>query len=161
MMIDNASINKNMIVMMTKKLKRENKNFIAKRHILCFAHILNLVVQSASKSFDTPSATQLMEEEGGQKLTTSDYVSDMDVQEDADVGTSTSTSMHRLHVTLGKAMAKVRTLVRAAHNDSQRRLMYAKLCGGVRPPSPPRHDTMAPEEPVCTRIYSLIFISLL
>ena len=26
------------------------------------------------------------------------------------------------------------------------------LCGGVRPPSPPRHDTTAPEEPTPTRV---------
>ena len=85
-----------MIVLMAKKLKRENKNFIAKRHITCFTHILNLIVQSTIRSFANPSATQLMEEEGDQQLTASDYDSDMDVQEDVDVGTSTSTSMHRL-----------------------------------------------------------------
>ena len=128
MTTDNAFSNKKMIAMMAKKLKRENKKFTAKRQILCFAHILNLVVQSAIKSFDIPSAIQLMEEEGDEQLTTFDYASDMDVEEDVDIGTSTSTSMHRLHVTLGEAMAKVRTLVRAARNGSQRWLMYAKLC---------------------------------
>ena len=105
MTTDNASSNKKMIAMMVKKLKRENKNFTAKRHILCFAHILNLVVQSAIKSFDIPSASHLMEEEDDEKLTASDYASDMDVEEDVDVGTLTSTSMHRLHVTLGEAVA--------------------------------------------------------
>ena len=111
MTTDNASSNKKMIVMMAKKLKRENKNFNAKRHIPCFAHILNLVVQSVIKSFDIPSASQLMEEEGNKKLTASDYASDVDVKEDVDVGTSTLISMHRLHVPLGEAVAKVRTLV--------------------------------------------------
>ena len=120
----NASINKKMISMMAKKLKRENKNFTAKRHKTCFAYILNLVVQSAIKSFDIPSTSQLMEEEGYKQLIASDYASDMDVEDDVDVGTSTSTSMHRLHVTLGKAVEKVRILVRAASNGSQRRLMY-------------------------------------
>ena len=130
MMIDNASNNKKMISMMAKKLKRENNNFIVKRHIPCFAHILNLVVQSTIKSFDIPSASHLIEEEGDEQLTASDYASDMDVKEDVDLGTSTSTStsMHRLHVTLGEGVAKVRTLVWAAHNGSQRQLMYAKLC---------------------------------
>ena len=123
MTIDNASSNEKMIAMMAKKLKRENKNFTAKRHIPCFAHILNLVVQSAIKSFDIPFAIQLMEEEGDEQLMASDYASDMDVEEDVDVGTSTSTSMHRLHVILGEAMEKVRTLVRAARDGSQRRLM--------------------------------------
>ena len=52
MTTDNASSNKKMIAMMVKKLKRDNKNFTAKRHIPCFANILNLVVQSAIKSFD-------------------------------------------------------------------------------------------------------------
>ena len=52
----------------------------------------------------------------------------MDVEEDVDVGTSTSTSMDRQHVTLGEAVAKVRTLLLAARNGCQRRLMYAKLC---------------------------------
>ena len=35
--------------------------------------------------------------------------------------------------------------------------------GGVRPPSPPRHDTTAPEEPVCARasIRLSLFIYLL
>ena len=56
----------------------------------------------------------------------------MDVEEDVDVGSSTLTSMHRVHVTLGKAVGKVRTLVRATHNGSQRRLMYAKLCDDLK-----------------------------
>ena len=91
-----------MIPMIAKKLKRDNKNFTAKRHIPCFAYILNLVVQSAIKSFDIPSASHLMEEEGDEQLTAIDYASDMDVEQDVDVGPLTSTSMHRLHVTLGK-----------------------------------------------------------
>ena len=132
MTTDNASSNKKMIAMMAKKLQRDNKNFAAKRRIPCFAHILNLVVQSAIKSFDIPSTSHLMEEEGDEQLTAFDYASDMDVEEDVDVGTSTSTSMHRLHVTLGEAVAKVRTLVRAARNGSQRRLMYAKLCADLK-----------------------------
>ena len=100
-------------------MKRENKNFTAKRHIPCFAHSWNLIAQSAIKSFDIPFATQLMEEEGDEQLTTSDYASDMDVEEDIDVGTSKSTSMYRLHVTISEAVAKVRTLVWAARNGSQ------------------------------------------
>ena len=119
MTIDNASSNEKMIAMMAEKLKRENKNITAKRHIPCFAHILNLAVQSAIKSFDIPFAIQLMEEEGDEQLMASDYASDMDVEEDVDVGTSTSTSMHRLHVILGEAMEKVRTLVWAARDGSQ------------------------------------------
>ena len=111
---DNATSNKKMIAMMAKKLKRENKNFTAKRHISWFTHIVNLVVQSAIKSFDIPSATQLTEEEGDEQLTASDYASDMNVEEDVDVGTSTS--MHRLHVTLSEAVAKFRTLVWVACN---------------------------------------------
>ena len=80
---------------------------------------MNLVVQSAIKSFDIPSATQLIKEKGDEQLTVSNYGSDMDVEDDVDVGTLTSTSMHRLHVTLGEAMAKVRTLVQDARNGSQ------------------------------------------
>ena len=118
-MTDNASSNKKMIAMMAKKLKRENKNLTAKRHIPCFPHILNLVVQSAIKSFDIPSAFQLMEEKGDEQLTASNYATDMDVKEDVNVGTLTSTSMHRLHVTLGEAVEKFRALVRAARNGSQ------------------------------------------
>ena len=67
-MTDNASSNKKTIAMMAKKLKRENKNFTAKRQIPCFTHILNLIVQSAIKKFDIPSATQLMEEEDDEQL---------------------------------------------------------------------------------------------
>ena len=66
-----------------------------------------------------PSASHLMEEEGNAQLTAFDYASDMDVEEDIDVGPSTLTSMHRVHVTLGEAVAKVRTLVRATRNGSQ------------------------------------------
>ena len=113
---------------MAKKLKKENKNFTTKRHIPCFAHILNLNFQSAFKSFDIPFATQLMEEEGDEQLMDFENASDIDVEEDVDIGTSTSTSMRRLHVTLDEAMAKFRTLVWDARNGSQRRLMYAKLC---------------------------------
>ena len=73
-----------------------------------------------------------MEEEDNEQLTASDYASDMDVEEDVDVGTSTSTSMHGLHVTLDEAVSKFRTLVRAARNGSQRRLMYTKLCTDLK-----------------------------
>ena len=113
-------------------MKRENKNFTAKRHIPCFAHIFNLIVQSAIKSFDILYPTQLIEEEGNEQLTTSDYASDMDIEEDVDVGTSTSSSMHKLHATLDKVVAKVRTLVRATRNGSQRRLMYTRLCADLK-----------------------------
>ena len=80
---------------------------------------MNLIVQYAIKSFDIPSAALLMEEECEEQLTTFDYASDMDVKEDVDVGTSISTSMHGLHVTLDEAMAKIRRLVWAAYSDSQ------------------------------------------
>ena len=122
-MTDNASSDTKMIAMVAKKFKRENKNFTTKRHMSCFEHILNLIVQSAIKSFDIPSAALLMEEKCDEQLTTFDYASDMDVEENVDVGTSTSTSMHMLHVTLGEAMAKIRTLVWAAYSDSQRWLI--------------------------------------
>ena len=92
----------------------------------------NLVVQSAIKSFDIPSASQLMEEEGDEQLTAFDYASNMDVEEDVDIGPLTSTSMHRVHVTLGEAVAKDRNLVRATRNGSQRWLMYAKLCADLK-----------------------------
>ena len=92
---------------------------------------MNLVVQSAIKSFDISSASHLIEE-GNKQLTAFDDASDMDVEEDVDVGRSTSTSMHRVHVTLGEAVAKVMTLVRATRNGSQRRLMYAKLCADLK-----------------------------
>ena len=118
--------------MMAKKLKRENKKFTMKRHIPYFEHILNVVVQSVIKSFDIPSVSHLTEEEGDEQLTASDYASDMDVKEDVDVGTLTSTSMQRQHVTLGEAVAKVMTLVRPARNGSQRRLMYTKLCADLK-----------------------------
>ena len=59
-----------------------------------------------------------MDGEDEEQLMAFDYASDMDFEEDVDVGTSTSTPMHRLHVTLGEA--KFRTLVRAACNGSQR-----------------------------------------
>ena len=93
---------------------------------------MNLVVQSAIKSFDIPYASQLMEEEGDEQLTAFDYASDMDVEEDVDIGPSTSTSMHRVHVILGEAVAKLRNLVRATRNGRQRRLMYAKLCADLK-----------------------------
>ena len=131
-MTNNTSSNKNMISIMVKKLKRENKNFTAKRHIPCFAHILNLVFQSTIKSFDIPSATLLIVEECDKKFIASDYASDMVDEEDVDVGTSTLTSMLRLHVTLNEAVAKVRTLVWAACNGSQQHLMYSKLCANLK-----------------------------
>ena len=73
-----------------------------------------------------------MEEEGDEQLTAFDYASDIDVEEDVDIGPSTSTSMHRVHVTLGEAVVKVRNLVRATRNGSQRWLMYAKLCSDLK-----------------------------
>ena len=45
---------------------------------------MNLVVQSAIKSFDISSETQLMEEEADEQLTASEYACDMDVEEDVD-----------------------------------------------------------------------------
>ena len=80
MTTDNVSSTKKMISMMAKNLKRENKNFIVKRHIPCFAPILNLLVQSPIKIFDIRSTTQLMEEEGDKQLSASDYASDMNVE---------------------------------------------------------------------------------
>ena len=40
--------------------------------------------------------------------------------------------MHKLHITLDEAVAKVRTLARAARNGSQQWLMYAKLCADLK-----------------------------
>ena len=57
-----------------------------------------------------------MKEECDEQLPTSDYASDMDVEEDVDVGTLISTSMHMLHITLDEEVAKVRTLAQAVDN---------------------------------------------
>ena len=82
--------------------------------------------------------------------------------------------MHKLHVIRNinvmvvdapNDAGHVATIILGHMADHYYSMMYdikgETLCGGVRPPSPPRHDTTAPEEPVCARIYSLIFISLL
>ena len=92
-MTNNDSSNKKMIVSMITKLKRENKNFSAKRHISCFGHILNFIVQSTIKSYDILILLPLIEEKCDKQLTTSENTSDMNVEEEVDVVTLTSTPM--------------------------------------------------------------------
>ena len=93
---------------------------------------MNLVVKSAIKCFDIPSATLLIVEECDKQFIASDYASEMVVEEDVDVGTSTLTSMLRLHVTLGEVVAKFMTLFWATYIGSQQHLMYAKLCANLK-----------------------------
>ena len=59
-----------------------------------------------------------MEEECDEQLTSSDYASDIYVEEDNEVVTSTSTPMQRLHAMLNEVVSKVWTLVRVACNVS-------------------------------------------
>ena len=52
----------------------------------------------------------------------------------------------------------LKNVVRALHNLNRMRLKvnvpkgHVSIVGGVRPPSPPRHDTTAPEEPTPARV---------
>ena len=40
----------------------------------------------------------------------------------------------------------------ASYEEKKTKKSKEKKCGGVRPPSPPRHDTMAPEQPTPSRV---------
>ena len=52
MTTDNAVNNKKMIRILAEKMQHQNRYFTPRRQVLCFAHILNLVVQAAMKTFD-------------------------------------------------------------------------------------------------------------
>ena len=49
---DNASNNKTMMQILANKLRRYNKFFTASRQVLCFAHIMKLVMQASIKTFN-------------------------------------------------------------------------------------------------------------
>ena len=49
---DNASNNKTMMQILANTLRRYYKFFTASRQVLCFAHIMNLVVQASMKTFN-------------------------------------------------------------------------------------------------------------
>ena len=61
----------------------------------------------------------------------------------------------RIHGELGKFEIYLQNSVKS---DKELRLeigsfiILRKITGGVRPPSPPRHDTMAPVEPTPTHV---------
>ncbi|XP_078437250.1 putative transcriptional regulator tpeD [Wolffia australiana] len=96
---DNATTNKKMLDWMARKLKSVNPTFTARRHIPCVAHILNIVVQAALKSFNIPSAQVSDDSDGPRKP-----------------------------LCLGDAVAKVRNLVRSIRSSTQRRELYTHAC---------------------------------
>ena len=49
---ENASNNKTMMQILANKLRRYNKFFTASGQVLCFAHIMNVVVQASMKTFN-------------------------------------------------------------------------------------------------------------
>ncbi|XP_078431609.1 putative transcriptional regulator tpeD [Wolffia australiana] len=125
---DNASTNKRMLALMARKMKSVNPTFSARRHVPCIAHILNIVVQAAIKSFTIPSAQAVVPEEGSVTRTADQYNSD----EENKLGDVFSLSeendgAHR-PLCLGDVVAKVQTLVRSIRCSTQRREHYAKVC---------------------------------
>lgn len=58
MTTDNAANNRRMIKILAEKMHHQNKYFTPRRQVLCFAHILNLVVQAAMKTFDVDPAVE-------------------------------------------------------------------------------------------------------
>ena len=58
MTTDNAANNKKMIKILAEKMHHQNRYFTPRRQVLCFAHILNLVVQAAMKTFDVEPAIE-------------------------------------------------------------------------------------------------------
>lgn len=90
MTTDNASSNKTMIKALVKKLGGCNTMFGENRHIPCFAHILNLTVQAAFKSFTLqPSEDEVDDEEQSimdatmQGTPFVEYSADIDVDDDS------------------------------------------------------------------------------
>ncbi|XP_078436367.1 putative transcriptional regulator tpeD [Wolffia australiana] len=75
---DNATTNTRMLAFDGKKVEERNQTFTARRHIPCVAHILNIVVQTALKSFGIPSAQGVEPEEGDVARTADQYDSDHD-----------------------------------------------------------------------------------
>ncbi|XP_078446415.1 putative transcriptional regulator tpeD [Wolffia australiana] len=125
---DNAMANKKMLALLAWKVRSVNPTFTARRHVPCVAHILNIVVQAALKSFNIPSAQSVEPEEGDVMMTAEQYDSDQD-NELVDVySVSDEVDGPRKPLCLGDAVAKVHNLVRTIRSSTQRRELYTQAC---------------------------------
>ncbi|XP_078447724.1 putative transcriptional regulator tpeD isoform X2 [Wolffia australiana] len=117
-----------MLALMARKLKSVNPTFIARRHVPCVAHILNIGVQAALKSFNIPSAQGMDPEEGDVTRTADQYDSDEDNELGDVYSVAEDSDGPRKPLCLGNAVAKLRNLVRSIRSSTQRREVYTQAC---------------------------------
>ena len=104
-----------------------NRQFTAKQHVQCVAHILNLVVHVAMKSFAIPVAAAPELEEGDVFMTAENYDSDVDMcPGEIAVEENKASKCHT--VSLGDAVSKVRTLVHAIRSSNKRSHEFYRIC---------------------------------
>ncbi|XP_078445562.1 putative transcriptional regulator tpeD [Wolffia australiana] len=113
---------------MARKMKSVNPTFSARWHVPCVAHILNISVQAAIKSFGIPSAQAVEPKEGDVTRTAYQYDSDEENELGDVFSLSNENDGARQLLCLGDVVAKMRTLVRSIRSSTQWREHYAKAC---------------------------------
>ncbi|XP_078447621.1 putative transcriptional regulator tpeD [Wolffia australiana] len=119
---DNASNNKTMIASIVQQLKPVNPQFTIDRHVLCFAHILNLVVQADLKVIrnpEPPTANLL-------RVRDSRPVTPLDTEDPTD--SNVEEEMAAVVAPLGEAVSRVRAIVNAIQGSTQRMEKYVDMC---------------------------------
>ncbi|XP_078435011.1 putative transcriptional regulator tpeD [Wolffia australiana] len=125
---DNATANKKMLALLARKVRSVNPTFTARRHIPCVAHILNIVVQAALKSFNIPSVQSVEPEEGDVMMSADQYDSDQDNELGDVYSVSDEIDGPCKPLCLGDTVAKVRNLVRSILSSTQQQELYTQAC---------------------------------
>ena len=112
---DNASNNATMMAILERALQPVNAHFSAKRHVLCIAHVINLVMQAGLK------ALRAVEE-----VPESMFVDDVDITNlygvvDADDSDTTA-------ISLGDVVRRLREVVNAIRGSTKQEAKYFGYC---------------------------------
>ncbi|XP_078443051.1 putative transcriptional regulator tpeD [Wolffia australiana] len=115
MTTDNVSNNTAMMAKLERELRSVNPHFTTKRHVMCIAHVINLVMQAELKALDVvdeaPEVTFVDE------VDLTDIVNDFPAEESAG-----------LAISLGGIVRRLREVVVAIRGSSKKEAKYFSYC---------------------------------